>query len=103
MGFHGSGCGVHSPGPTDRLLAATRPRSSVLAAGSGDDIFANKNRPAAVSLLLSQSGATIGWGMRILETIVLFFIGIMSIALFVEMSFIPQRPGELNPPWPQRV
>jgi NRAMP (natural resistance-associated macrophage protein)-like metal ion transporter len=42
---------------------------------------------------------TIGWGMRILESIVLLFIGIMSIALFVEMSFIPQRPGELMKGW----
>jgi len=42
---------------------------------------------------------TLNFGMRILETIVFIFVGIMSIALFVEMDFVGVDGSELMQGW----
>lgn len=43
--------------------------------------------------------ATMRYGMTILETIVVGFVGIMSIALFVEMSFVGPNVEEITKGW----
>lgn len=42
---------------------------------------------------------TLNFGMRILETIIFIFVGIMSIALFVEMDFVGVDSSELIQGW----
>lgn len=43
--------------------------------------------------------ATLNCGMRVLETLIVVFVGIMSIALFVEMDFVNPNAGELMQGW----
>jgi Natural resistance-associated macrophage protein len=43
--------------------------------------------------------ATMNFGVRVLETIVFSFVGIMSIALFVEMDFVKPNTTELLKGW----
>jgi NRAMP (natural resistance-associated macrophage protein)-like metal ion transporter len=42
---------------------------------------------------------TMQYGMHILEYIIVFFVGIMSIAIFVEMSFVQPDTSELMKGW----